>query len=96
MEQEGNQKSPQVKKILKFMNKFKKHNLAYVPQIMVNRRYKGAISNWFSVEHDNNYDFMQFCAEKTKKGRCLTESAALFMTIELPDGSYARVRASTQ
>ena len=63
---------------------------------MINRRYKGAISNWFSVEHGNNYDFMQFCAEKTKKGRCLTESTALFMTIELPDGSYARVRASTQ
>lgn len=79
------------------MNKFKTHNLAYVPQIVVNKKYKGAISNWFSIEHQQNYDFMQqYCAKKPKKGRNLIESSALFMTIEMPSGYYARIRASNQ
>ena len=94
MEQEGNS-SDQVDQILKFLNKFKTYNLAYVPQIQVNKTYKGVISNWFSIEHKKNHNFLEYSAEKPKKGRTLIESCALFMTIELPDGKYARVRAST-
>ena len=51
MEIEGIKESDQVNQTLKFMNKFQKYNLAYIPQIIINKRYKGVMSNWFSIEH---------------------------------------------
>lgn len=96
LEMEGISKSKQADQVLKFMNKFKKYNLTYVPNIMINKRYKGVISNWFSIEHHQNHDFLQYRVVTNKKKKSLNESSALFLTIERPDGRYARVRTSTQ
>ena len=82
--------------ILKFINKFKKYNLKYIPQTIINKKYKGVMSNWFSIEHlQNHHNFLQYRARNIKNRKSEIESSALFMTIEGPDGKYARVRTST-